>query len=74
MAFTHFKSIEDVVAQYHIHYDKNTFVILKPLRKPPKMLRDTIQFNIEETAYDISEAALCESLIVSMESSEHSSG
>ncbi len=63
MAFTNFKSIEDVVEQYHIHYDKVSFVLLKPIRKPPKILRDTIQFNIEETAYDISEAALCESLI-----------
>ena len=66
MAFTNFKSIEDVVEQYHIHYDKNSFISLKPIRKAPKILRETIQFNIEETAYDISEAALCESLIFPM--------
>jgi hypothetical protein len=29
----------------------------------PKILRETIEFNITETAYDISEAALCETLI-----------
>ena len=64
MAFTPFKNTAQVIKNYHLYFDSQNFITLSdsaPL--PSSALIATIDFNLKETMYDVSEAALCESLI-----------
>jgi hypothetical protein len=65
MAFTSFKNINEVVKTYQLYYDTRTFITISPenSRKPSAHLLETLEFNLAETVYNISEAALCESII-----------
>jgi hypothetical protein len=62
MAFTKFKSLADVLRHYRISYLKQGFEITKST-KASDSLKEEIRFNMEEIAYDVSEAALCEFII-----------
>lgn len=65
MAFTSFKNINEIVKTYKLYYDSQEFIppYLGSARKPSSHLLETLDFNLKETVYDISEAALCESII-----------
>lgn len=65
MAFTSFKNLNEIVKTYKLYYDSQEFIpaILEDTRKPSAHLTETLEFNLKETVYDISEAALCESII-----------
>ena len=62
MAFTKFKSLADVLRHYRISYLKQSFEITKSSQASDS-LKEEIRFNMEEIAYDVSEAALCEFII-----------
>jgi hypothetical protein len=62
MAFTTYKSLADVLKKYRIRYEKEDFVITKKVNASTA-LKEDIQFNLEEIAYDVSEAAICELII-----------
>ena len=62
MAFTKFKSLADVLRHYRINYLKQSFEITKSSQASDS-LKEEIRFNMEEIAYDVSEAALCEFII-----------
>lgn len=65
MAFTSFKNINDIVKAYKLYYDSKEFIpqYEENTRKPSAHLLETLDFNLTETVYNISEAALCESII-----------
>jgi hypothetical protein len=65
MAFTSFKNIDEVVTKYKLYYDVGSFIstVGRSERKPSPHLLETLRFNLNETVYDVSEAALCESII-----------
>jgi hypothetical protein len=62
MAFTTYKSLAEVLRKYRIRYEKQDFIITKSV-KAPNALKEDIRFNLEEIAYDVSEAAICELII-----------
>lgn len=62
MAFTTYKSLAEVLRKYRIRYEKQDFIITKVVEASIS-LREDIQFNLEEIAYDVSEAAICELII-----------
>jgi hypothetical protein len=64
MAFTSFKNLTEVVTKYKLYYDIQPFI--EPSQgapKPSEQLSSILAFNLNETAYGISEAAICESII-----------
>ncbi|MEY4905319.1 MAG: hypothetical protein RLZZ292_3134 [Bacteroidota bacterium] len=65
MAFTSFKNISEIVTKYKLYYDVQSFIpmVVEKQRFPSAHLLETLSFNLQETVYDISEAALCESII-----------
>ncbi len=65
MAFTSFKNITEVITRYKLYYDVQAFIptLIPDARKPSAHLVETLAFNLNETAYSISEAAICESII-----------
>ena len=65
MAFTSFKNITEVVSKYQIYYGIDGFIPegFENVREPSQNLTDTLEFNLREAVYDISEAALCETII-----------
>ena len=65
MAFTSFKNLNEVVKTYKLYYDVKEFIptMLDNARQPSAHLTETLDFNLKETVYDISEASLCESII-----------
>ena len=65
MAFTSFKSINEIVKAYKLYYDVQEFIpkYSETDRKPSAHLLETLDFNLTETVYDTSEASLCESII-----------
>ena len=65
MAFTSFKSINEIVKAYKLYYDAQEFIpkYSENDRKPSAHLLETLDFNLTETVYDTSEASLCESII-----------
>jgi hypothetical protein len=65
MAFTSFKNINEVVSAYKIFYDTKEFIpqYSENNRKPSAHLLETLDFNLTETVYNVSEASLCESII-----------
>lgn len=62
MAFTSFKSLAEVLKKYKIRYQEQDFEITQNVEAPP-VLREDITFTLNEVAYDVSEAAICENLI-----------
>ena len=62
MAFTSFKSLAEVLKKYKIRYQERDFEITNTT-EPPPVLREDITFTLNEVAYDVSEAAICENLI-----------
>lgn len=62
---TSFKNINEIVKAYKLYYDAQAFIpkYVENTRKPSAHLLETLDFNLNETVYDISEAALCESII-----------
>jgi hypothetical protein len=64
MAFTSFKNIDEVVKKYNLFYDIQP-IISNSVKEVdlPIQLQELIQFNLTETVYDASEAAICESII-----------
>ena len=65
MAFTSFKNINEIVKAYKLYYDSKEFIpqYVENTRKPSAHLLETLDFNLTETVYNISEASLCESII-----------
>lgn len=65
MPLTSFKNLNEIVKTYKLYYDAKEFIpaILDNARQPSAHLTETLDFNLKETVYDISEAALCESII-----------
>lgn len=65
MAFTSFKNISEIVKAYKLYYDSKEFIphYEENARKPSAHLLETLDFNLTETVYNISEASLCESII-----------
>jgi hypothetical protein len=62
MAFNTYKQLADVLKKYRIQYKEIAFG-LPVLLSAPEVLREDIQFTLEQVAYDVSEAAICENLI-----------
>ena len=62
MAFTQFKTLGDVLKQYRIRYEEENFKILTQVKVPKSLVTD-LAFTLENIAYDVSEAAICENLI-----------
>jgi hypothetical protein len=65
MAFTSFKNFNEIVKAYKLYYDSKEFIpsFLENARKPSAHLLETLDFNLNETVYNTSEAAICESII-----------
>jgi hypothetical protein len=65
MAFTSFKNFNEIVKTYKLFYDLKEFIPahLENARKPSAHLLETLEFNLTETVYNTSEAAICESII-----------
>ena len=65
MSFTSFKNITEVISKYKVYYGIDNFIPenFENARKPSQNLTDTLDFNLREAVYDISEAALCETII-----------
>jgi hypothetical protein len=64
MAFTHFKSLGDVLQKYDITLQEDNFLPEKFDKKIDlAILESEIKLSLNELAYDISEAAICETLI-----------
>ncbi len=62
MAFTEFKTLGQVMRQYDISVQKNTFITFT-LKEIPARLKEDIEFVLKYVNYDSSEAAICENLI-----------
>ena len=62
MAFTSYKSLADVLKTFKITYKERNFVTVTAI-KAPAILQEDITFTLNEVAYDVSEAAICENLI-----------
>jgi hypothetical protein len=63
-SFISFKNLTEIVKKYELFYDLRP--IIPEARAEvllPKLLNEQIQFNLTETIYDASEAAICESII-----------
>ncbi len=60
MAFTSFKNLNEVVTTYKLYYDVANFITIQkqPIRIPSQHLIETLDFNLNETVYDISEKLL----------------
>ena len=62
MAFNNFKSLAEVLRNYRIRYEKQDFVVTNKTGASAH-LKEEINFNIQEIAIDVSEAAICELVI-----------
>ena len=62
MVFTSFQSLAEVLKKYNIRYQERDFDITNLTEAPP-VLQEDITFTLNEVAYDVSEAAICENLI-----------
>ena len=62
MAFTSFSSLSQVIKKYQIKYVEELFHAFK-IRKASEVLQQDITFTLQNVGHDISEPAICESLI-----------
>ena len=62
MSFTCYKTLSQVLQTFHISYQEQNFIQLKPF-EISDYLRAELQFNLTELVVDSSEYALCENLI-----------
>lgn len=62
MSFTNYKTLSQVVQTFHLSYQEQNFIQLKPY-EISDYLRDELKFNLTELVVDSSEYALCENLI-----------
>ncbi|NJO16960.1 MAG: hypothetical protein HC877_14835 [Thioploca sp.] len=62
MSFTCYKTLSQVLQTFHISYQEQNFIQIKPF-EISDYLRAELQFNLIELVVDSSEYALCENLI-----------
>lgn len=62
MPFTSYKTLSQVLQAFHLTYQEQNFIQLKPF-EISDYLRTELQFNLTELVVDSSEYALCENLI-----------
>ena len=62
MEFKTFNSLAELLLHYRIYYEKQDFVVTHAIQTPVQ-LKEEIDFNIQEIAIDVSEAAICELII-----------
>ncbi len=62
MSFTCYKTLSQVLQTFHISYEEQNFIQIKPF-EISDYLRAELQFNLTELVVDSSEYALCENLI-----------
>lgn len=62
MSFSEYKSLPAVLKEFSLHYQEKSLEKY-PLIDAPINLKDDIEFNLAELAYDGSEAIVCETLI-----------
>jgi hypothetical protein len=63
MAFTEFKNSGQVLRQYDIRLQRKNFLIFSNTYQTPTRLIEDIQFTLNYVNYDVSEFAICESII-----------
>ena len=62
-SFSPFKTLADALSHFEISSQKAEIIFVKEKIVVPPALAETIHFNLVETTYNISEAAICEAII-----------
>ena len=62
MAFTSYRSLAEVLKTFNIKYVELNFETTNII-ETPSVLQEDITFTLDQVAYDVSEAAICENLI-----------
>jgi hypothetical protein len=62
MAFKNYKSLAEVITAHNLTFERADFDGVQPTLAPD-VLREDIQFTLDNVAYEVSEAAICENLI-----------
>ena len=62
-SFSSFKTLEDALNHFQIFYETQTIIADTFFLKVPTILVEEIEFTVTETAYNVSEAAICEAII-----------
>ncbi|MBC8110353.1 MAG: hypothetical protein H7Y04_04770 [Verrucomicrobia bacterium] len=62
MAFSAYKNLATVIKEFQLHYEQADLEKITPV-VAPTLLKEAIDFDLEELAYDSSEAIICETLI-----------
>ena len=63
MAFNNrYKSLSEVITAYNLIFGRSDFDFIEA-HSAPEVLREDIRFTLENVAYEVSEAAICENLI-----------
>ncbi len=62
-SFSAFKTLEDALTHYNVISTMDDILFVEKTCKIPAYLAEELAFTITETAYNISEAAICEAII-----------
>ncbi len=62
MSFSAYKNVASVIKEFNLHYEQANLGEV-PSLQAPDLLKQAIEFDLQELAYDSSEAIICETLI-----------